>query len=225
MHLQRLDVFKINYLHSAKWPTPWKCSQPFKTLLTFFKTYVYCLVHNISAIFPNLSQINPVDILPFCFLKLYFILIIFFCSWIYQKWSLSFKPSYHKVVRNYFLYVPHSPPISVSSMYSFGQVINCNSCYYLISLSLAPFSPSQLLISASVPFSRTPPMHAVPSSWDQDSHKHIEQKTKYYFSYFNLYVVTRQTGRNKSDPKSSKLWSTFKNQTTYIRETSKNRRT
>jgi len=76
MHLQRLDVFKINYLYTAKWLTPWKCPQPFKTFLTFLDPYVYCPVHNTPGIFPNLSEINTVDILPFCFLKLYFILII-----------------------------------------------------------------------------------------------------------------------------------------------------
>jgi len=128
-------------------------------------------------------------------LKLYFILIVFFCSCIYQKWSLSFKSSYYKFVCNYFLYVPHTPPVSVYSIYSFGQENNCRSLHYLIFLSLASFSPSQVLISTSAPFSLTPPMHAVPSSWDQDSHTHIEQKTNYYFCYFNLYVVIWQTGK------------------------------
>jgi hypothetical protein len=121
MNLQVLDVFKINFLHTAKWPIPRKCSQPFKTFLTFLEPYVYCLVQNIPAILPNLSRTIPVDMLPFGFLKLYFILIIFFYSWIYQKWSLSFKSSYHKFLCNYFLYVPLTLFISFYSMYSFGQ--------------------------------------------------------------------------------------------------------
>jgi hypothetical protein len=133
-------------------------------------------------LFPILSQTNPIDIVPFCFLKWYFILLLL-------DINFFFKSTYHKFVFNYFLYVPHSPPISFSSMYLVFYEYSYRTHHYLIFLTLVLFSPSHLLISVSASFPRTPPVYVIPSSWDQDSHTHIEQLTKYSFCYFSIYVA------------------------------------